>query len=124
MIIKEVREAQPAAAPPLVIRTRAPREKTPPPIVIREAPPPMPHVDRNPHYVTRVVRHQQTTTYNNGDQYSSGDYQQFQGIEQNPPHGQNNWFTELVSDNGATSAAPPHLLDDVYRAFNNQLPRV
>lgn len=124
MIIKEVRDPQPAPAPPLVIRTRAPREKTPPPIVIREAPPPMPQVDRNPQYVTRVVRqHQQSTTFSNGDQYSAGDFQQFQTMQPNV-HGQQNWLTEVVSDNGMSSAAPPHLLDDIYRAFNNQLPRV
>lgn len=71
----------------------------------------MPHVDRNAHYVTRVVRHERT----------NADFQpQFQRVEPN----ENNWFTELVSDNGATSAAPPHLLDDIYRAFNNHLPRM
>lgn len=94
----------------MVIRTRAPREKTPPPIVIREAPPAMPHVDRNPHYVTRVVRQHQQQHQQMGPTFNN--------VEQN------NWFTEVVSDNGATSAAPPHLLDDIYRAFNNQFPRV
>ncbi|CAF0998719.1 unnamed protein product [Rotaria magnacalcarata] len=55
--------------------------------------------------------------HTNGNQYSNG-VNNF-GEQQNPA-----WITELVSDNGATSVAPPHLLDDIYRAINNQLPRV
>jgi len=149
LIIKEVREAQAAPAPPLVIRTRAPREKTPPPIVIREAPPPVPHVDTNPQYVTRVVRHtessyssppqpqqQQQKQYQHYESYGSGtiNYDQFNAVQtrnqytneinQFGDQQQQAWVTEIVSDNGATSAAPPHLLDHIYRAINNNLPRV
>ncbi len=140
LIIKEVREPQPAAAPPLVIRTRAPREKTPPPIVIREAPPHAPQVNTNPQYVTRVVRHtgssypsppqrppqhqqqQQQQQYQHYESFGNGtvNYGQFNGIQNGNqytnrinPFGdqqQTGWVTEVVSDNGTTSAAPPHLL--------------
>jgi len=151
LIIKEVREPQPAAAPPLVIRTRAPREKTPPPIVIREAPPHAPHVDTNPQYVTRVVRHnessfssqpqqrqqqqqqqqqnhhqqQQRQKYQHYEPAENGtvNYDQFNGIQNGNQYsnGKNHfaeqqqqqhigWVTEVVSSNGTTSAAPPHLL--------------
>ncbi|CAF0844539.1 unnamed protein product [Adineta steineri] len=176
LIIKEVREPPAAAAPPLVIRTRAPREKTPPPIVIREAPPCAPHVDLNPKYVTRVVRHnesnyssspqqqqrqfqqqqqyhqlqqqhqpqhhpqqqqqQQQQQFQHFNTFENGtvNYDQFNGIQNgnqftneinsfgDQQHG--GWVTEVVSSTGTTSAAPPHLLDDIYRAINNQLPRV
>jgi hypothetical protein len=153
LIIKEVREPQPAAAPPLIIRTRAPREKTPPPIIIREAPPHAPHVDTNPQYVTRVIRHtgssyssplppqqqhhhhhyhheqqrqqQQQQQQQQHQQYQSFEngtvnYDQFNGIQNGNQfrNGTNHfaepqetaWVTELVSSNGSTSAAPPHLL--------------
>jgi hypothetical protein len=148
LIVKEIREPQAAAAPPLVIRTRAPREKTPPPIIIREAPPQMPHVDTNPQYVTRVVRQtessyssppqkqQQQQQYQHFESFGNGtvNYDQFNGLQTGNPYGNGinqfgnqqepAWVTEVVSDNGATSAAPPHLLDHIYRAINNQLPRV
>ncbi len=136
LIVKEIREPQPAAAPPLVIRTRAPREKTPPPIIIREAPPHLPHVDTNPQYVTRVVRHtdssyssppqppppQQQQQYQHYESFGNGtiNYDQFNGLQTGNPYtnGKNQfgnqqetaWVTEVVSDNGTTSAAPPHLL--------------
>jgi hypothetical protein len=109
----------------LVIRTRAPREKTPPPIIIREAPPHIPHVDTNPQYMTRVVR-QTDASYSMPQQYQQTlnhqtvDYEQFNGIQNGHDytHGTNHfgeqqstaWITELVSNNGATSTAPPHLL--------------
>jgi hypothetical protein len=145
LIVKEVREPQPAAAPPLVIRTRAPRERTPPPIIIREAPPQLPQVDTNPQYVTRVVRHtessylsppQQQQQYQHYESFGNGtvNYDQFNDLQTGNPYGNGinpfgnqqepNWVTEVVSDNGTTSAAPPHLLDHIYRAINNQLPRV
>jgi len=144
LIVKEVREPQPAAAPPLVIRTRAPREKTPPPIVIREAPPQAPHIDTNPRYVTRVVRHNESyssqpqhpqfetignnntfnfdpyTAHSNENQFNTATSSANYYGEQKPTA----WITELVSSNGATTAAPAHLIDDIYRAINNQLPRV
>jgi hypothetical protein len=147
LIIKEVRAPQPAAAPPLVIRTRAPREKTPPPIVIREAPPQVPHIDTNPQYVTRVVRHAESSyaspqqqqqqqqhqqQYQHYESFGNGtvNYDQYHGLQQ--PRGHNQfadqqqtaWVTEVVSDNGTTSAAPAHLLDHIYQAVNNQLPRL
>jgi len=149
LIIKEVREPQPAPAPPLVIRTRAPRERTPPPIVIREAPPQAPQVNTNPQYVTRVIRQnesayslppqpqqQQYQQYQQYDSYGTGtvNYDQFNGLQAGNQYAgginqfgnqqQPAWLTEVVSDNGAASAAPPHLLDHIYRAVNNQLPRV
>jgi hypothetical protein len=142
LIIKEVREPQPAAAPPLVIRTRAPREKTPPPIVIREAPPQAPYVDTNPQYVTRVVRHtessyssppqtqqQQQQQYHHYGSYGNGtvNYDQFNGIQNGNQYTnrinqfgdqqQPAWITEIVSDNGATSAAPPHILGIFKNSF-------
>lgn len=150
LIIKEVREPQPAVAPPLVIRTRAQREKTPPPIVIREAPPQAPQVNTNPQYVTRVIR-QNESSYSSPPQPQQQQYQQYQQYESfgtgpvnydqfNGFHAGNQytsginqfgnqqqqpaWVTEVLSDNGAPSAAPPHLLDHIYRAVNNQLPRV
>jgi len=137
LIIKEVREPQPAAAPPLVIRTRAPREKTPPPIVIREAPPHFPQVDTNPQYVTRVVRHtessysspppppQQQQQYQQYQQYESFgngtvNYDQFNGIQNGNQYSnginhfgdqqETAWVTEVVSNDGTASAAPAHLL--------------
>lgn len=181
LIIKEIREPQPAAAPPLVIRTRAPREKTPPPIVIREAPPHAPQVDRNPQYVTRVVRHtessysspyqpppqllqQQQQQYQQYESFGNGaiNYDEFNGLqtgnqytnelnhfggEQQQEQQETAWVTEVVTGNGSTTAAPPYLLgklisffssqnlyilfflfskylDHIYRAINNQLPRV
>lgn len=143
LIIKEVRDPQPEPAPPLVIRTRAPREKTPPPIVIREAPPTMPHVDRNPQYVTRVVpsnpgQFSQNQNYaafqqasfnqNPYNSFSGGNFQygQVQQTVNNHSYGMqpSSWMTEVVSDNGATTTAPPELLDTVYRVFNNHLPRI
>ena len=125
MIVKEVREPQAAPAPPLVIRTRAPREKTPPPIVIREAPPPMPHIDRQPQYVNRVIRQNETS-------YQMPTHQQYQHYESytnnyNPSTGSQEetaWVTEIVSNDGKTSAAPAHLLDHIHQAMNNQIPRV
>jgi hypothetical protein len=144
LIIKEVREPQPAAAPPLIIRTRAPRERTPPPIIIREAPPHAPQVNTNPQYVTRVVRHTESSyasppqqqyqqhyeSVNNG----TVNYDQFNGIQhgnqytnglnhfgeqqQQPPQQQQTaWITELVSSNGQTSAAPPNLLGILNNSF-------
>lgn len=118
LIVKEVREPQPAAAPPLVIRTRAPREKTPPPIVIREAPPQQPYVDRNPQYVTRVVRQGESSSYSSPpqqyQQYQSFDngtinYDQFNDLQTGNQQ-ESAWVTEVVSGNGSTSAAPQHLL--------------
>jgi len=153
LIIKEVREPQAAAAPPLVIRTRAPREKTPPPIIIREAPPHVPQIDTNPRYVTRVARHTESSylsphqqqQYQSYDSFGNGtvNYNQFNGIQNTNPYSnganpysngtnhygeqqqqQTAWVSEIVSNNGTTSAASAHFLDDVYRAINNQLPRV
>ena len=147
MIIKEVRDPQPPAAPPLVIRTRATREKTPPPIVIREAPPNQPYVDRNPQYVTRVVRQGESSYSSPPQQYqqyqSFGNgainYDQFNGLQTGNQQ-ESAWVTEVVSGNGTTSAAPQHLLgksnihpllynpsrylDHIYKAVNNQIPRV
>lgn len=143
LIIKEIREPQAAAAPPLVIRTRPPREKTPPPIVIREAPPHMPHVNRNPQYVTRVVRHNepsyssphqpppqhQQQQYQQYESFGNDtiNYDQFNGLqtgnqftnEINPfgDQQQQAWVTEIVGDNGLTSAAPPHLLGRLVFVF-------
>ena len=37
---------------------------------------------------------------------------------------QTQWITEVVSSNGTATTAPQHMLDDIYRAVNNQLPRV
>ncbi|UJR08658.1 hypothetical protein I4U23_012917 [Adineta vaga] len=74
--------------------------------------------------------------YQQFDSFDAGtvNYEQFNGI-QNENRFNNEissfgdqqhagWVTEVVSNNGITSAAPPHLLDDIYRAINNQLPRV
>ena len=96
-----------------------PRENSPPPI-IREAPPHAPHVDPYPQYFTRVVRHNQSS-HSGPEQYQSTSYeQQYHGAPAQPSHqqfvagpptGQSNaWLTELLSENGTSSAAPPHLL--------------
>ena len=104
----------------------------------------MPQVDRNPQYITRVVPHNGSNFPANGHQFSSfqqgsvpaehfngfsNGYQQFGQAQVSANTGfggqqSASWITEVVSDNGATSQAPPNLLDDIYRAFNNQLPRI
>ncbi|CAF2482099.1 unnamed protein product [Rotaria sp. Silwood2] len=64
-----------------------------------------------------AVNYDQFNDIQIGNQYGSG-LNNFGG-QQQPK-----WITEVVSSNGTTSTAPPHILDDVYRALNNQLPRV
>ena len=110
-----------------MIRTRAPRERTPPPIIIREAPPHAPQFDPHPQYFTRVIRHDEPS-FAGPDQYQSMNYdqQQFNGAQQGHHFqqqqneqqfggGQSNaWVTELISDNGTSSAAPPHLLGKIF----------
>jgi hypothetical protein len=96
LTLKEIRELQAAAAPPLIIRTRAPREK-PPPIIIRESPPHAPQLDTNPQYVTRIVRHtgssyssppQQQQQYQHYRLFNNGtvNYDRFNGIQNGINH--------------------------------------
>ncbi|CAF3871595.1 unnamed protein product [Rotaria sordida] len=64
-----------------------------------------------------TVNYDQFNDIQIGNQYGSGINNL--GQQQQQPK----WITEVVSSNGTTSVAPPHILDDIYRAVNNQLPQ-
>ncbi|CAF1139545.1 unnamed protein product [Rotaria sp. Silwood1] len=66
-----------------------------------------------------AVNYDQFNDIQIGNQYGSGINNFGQQQQQQPK-----WITEVVSNNGTASAAPPYVLDDIYRAVNNQLPRV
>ncbi|CAF0799679.1 unnamed protein product [Didymodactylos carnosus] len=152
LVIKEVRPPPPAPAPPLIIRTRAPRGKTPPPIIIREQPPIAPQVDTQSRYITKMLppelsssqrymyeqQPSQELHYNNAYQtvsdpsYISGNFEnlslggnQFNNDSLLYGNTTNkNWITEVVDEEGKRNPIHQSMLDDVYKAMNNRLPRV